>query len=116
MEFRDFLKQRRQELDLSQQELADRLSDKGHETSYARVSHWETGRNKPPLENPEFRRALALALEMDVNTMLARLGYVAFDDERSPEARLAADIVDNLPAEGRELALDILRSLEKRYA
>lgn len=116
MEFKAFLRHRREKLGISQAEVAERLSDHGEETSSARVGHWETGRNKPPLEDLRFRRALALALEMDANSMMTELGYVTSQDAYSSEARLAAEIVDQLPTEGKELALDILRSLEKRFA
>jgi transcriptional regulator with XRE-family HTH domain len=116
MEFKTFLRQRREKLGITQAEVANRLSDHGEETSSARVGHWETGRNKPPLEDLRFRRSLALALEMDVNSMMAELGYVTADEEYSSEARLAAEIVDQLPTEGRELAIEILRTLEKRFA
>lgn len=115
MEFRSFLKDRREELGISQAQLADLLSDLGEETSSARVGHWETGRNKPPLEDANFRRVLATAMRMEVNEMMALLGFIITDDERSEEALRAAAIVDNLPQEARELALDYLSLLEKRF-
>lgn len=116
MEFKTFLRQRREKLGITQSEVAELLSIHGEETSSARVGHWETGRNKPPLEDARFRRAMALTLEVDVNTMMTELGYVISNDDYSSEARLAAEIVDLLPSEGRELAIEILRTLEKRYA
>ena len=115
MEFRDFLKHRRDELGISQAELADRLSERGEEASAARVGHWETGRNKPPLDDPKFRLVIASTLEIDVNEMMMVLGYVVTDENRSQEARRAADIVDRLPDDARELALDYLDVLERRY-
>ena len=115
MEFKDFLKQRRTELKLSQSDVAEQLSEKGQETGNARISHWETGRNKPPLEDAAFRKALASVLEIDVHTMLEKLGYVVEDDGRTIEAKMAADIVDQLSPEGRQLAIELLRSLEKRF-
>jgi transcriptional regulator with XRE-family HTH domain len=116
MEFKYFLKRRRKELDLSQANIADALTLKGEETSYAKVGHWETGRNKPPLIKPEFREALASVLQMDVNEMMEQLGYVVHEDQRSKEAQLAAMIVDQLPQQARELALDYLHTLEKHFA
>jgi transcriptional regulator with XRE-family HTH domain len=115
MEFKDWLRRMREKRHISQQELADRLSELGYETSYARVSHWETGRNKPPLEDSGFRHALATALEIDSNTMMIELGFVTLRDDMAPEARVGAEIIENLPAEGRELALDLLRTIQKRY-
>jgi transcriptional regulator with XRE-family HTH domain len=110
-----FIKQRRAKLDLSQAKLAQRLTDLGQTTSHTRVAHWESGRNKPPLEDPKFRVALAVALEIDVNDMMAELGYVVTDEHRSAEALIAAEIVDQLPAEAKQLAIDYLRVLEKRF-
>ena len=78
MEVKDFLRARRAQLGMTQEKLATRLEELGQETSYARVGHWETGRNKPPLHNKEFRTALAIALEMDVNEMMAALGRLGW--------------------------------------
>lgn len=116
MEFSEFLRRKRKELNLTQAQIAEELSRRGHETSAARVGHWETKRNKPPLEIPIFREALASVLQMDVNDMMAELGFVVMETDRSPEARLAASIVDHLPPDARQLAIDYLQVLEKRFA
>jgi transcriptional regulator with XRE-family HTH domain len=100
---------------MTQQDLADSLSQSGHETSYARVSHWERGRNKPPLENPAFRMALATALQTDVNDMMSELGFVVTDEQRSRNALLAADLMDQMPEEAQLMALDIISSIKRRY-
>ncbi len=115
MEFKAFLKNRRTALKMSQAELADELSLRGQETSSARVGHWETGRNNPPLEDPFFREALASALHMDVNEMMGELGFIVTETNRSQEALLAAQIIDQLPPLARELALDYLKYLEKKF-
>lgn len=115
MEFKDFLRRRRLQLGISQADVADRLSSFGEETGHARVGHWETGRNKAPLENDKFRVALAAALEIDVNDMMADLGYIVADESRSGEAKLAASIVDELPADIRQLAIEQLRALQRRF-
>lgn len=115
MDFSDFLRIERARLNLSQAKIAERLSELGQETSAARVGHWETGRNKPPLDDPNFRRALAITLNLDVNEMMSRLGFVQTDDQRSREARRAADIVDRLPSEAKSLALEYLDMLDRRF-
>lgn len=115
MEFRLFLRTRRAELNLSQAALADRLTDLGQDTSPARISHREAGRNKPPLEDPVFRHSLSIALEMTTNDLMAALGYLAMDGELSNEAQHAAYVIDRLPDEARSLALEYLNLLEKRY-
>lgn len=115
MEFREFLRTRREQLGISQAELAERLSERGEEASSARVGHWETGRNKPPLEDLKFRQAIASALEIDVNKMMIQLGFVILDVDRSTEARQAADIIDALPETLRSYALEYLHTFERQY-
>jgi len=115
MEFRDFLRARREQIGISQYKLAERLSNHGQETSHTRISHWETGRNQPPLEDIAFRNALAYSLEMDVNEVMTILGFVRSNDDRSREALRAADIVEHLPPMAKELAIDYLEVLEKRF-
>lgn len=116
MKFNVFLKRRRAELGLTQGQVAEGLSMRGYETSSGRVGHWETGRNRAPLEDARFRHALASVLQLDVNEMMTELGYVVFDSERSKEAQLAAEIVDQLPSDARLLALDYLQVLERRFS
>lgn len=115
MEIKDYLPRRRKELSISQFELASRLSHMGQETSPARVGHWETGRNNPPLNQTLFRQALALALETDVNTMMNQLGYALDTDDIGDDARRAAAIVESLPDSIKPLAIDYLEVLLKRY-
>lgn len=111
MKFKQFLKMRRKELHLSQANVADMLSGMGHETSPARVGHWETGRNQAPLEDAGFRDAIALVLQFDTNEMMSTLGYVVIESERSKEAQIAAMIVDQLSADKKKLALGILEQI-----
>ncbi len=115
MKISEFLKARRQELRISQADLAMRLTLRGLGTTKASVGHWETERNNPPIEDPAFRVALASSLEVDVNEMMVALGFVITDSDRSNEARRAADIIDRLPSDARSLALDYLTMLENRF-
>lgn len=116
MKISEFLKARRQELRISQADLASRLTLRGQDTLKASIGHWETERSNPPIRDYEFRLALASALEMDVNEMMAVLGFIIADTDRSTDARRAADIIDRLPSDARSLALDYLSMLEKRFA
>jgi transcriptional regulator with XRE-family HTH domain len=117
MELRDFIKARRLQLGLSQAKLAERLSLYGEETSSARVGHWETGRNYPPIEDKNFLKALANALELNVNDLIANSGIMVPESGRSKQALRAADILDQLPPEQRDLALNILEQfLKSNYA
>jgi transcriptional regulator with XRE-family HTH domain len=109
----EFLRNRRKELDISQEDLANKLTQLGQHATKQRVSLWEKGRNRLPVALPEFRQALAAALQMPVNDLMEQLDFIVTNDDRSVEARLAADIVDRLPPELRPLALDMLRALEQ---
>jgi transcriptional regulator with XRE-family HTH domain len=106
-----WITQRRHDLGISQEELATRLYNKGIDVTRATVSHWEKGRYRPPFDNPAFTEALADALDMDVRTILNRLGY-KFSDGNNPADKAAA-IVDAMPPERQKTALILLEQLLK---
>lgn len=113
----NWLRDFREYLDLSQEELVARLQIEGFDVSRAMLSHWETGRNPPPLEKPEFRLALSRALRVSIPEILAAAGYELSEEKHSKEARRAAYIVDQLPDEYQDLAIKLLESvLEKARA
>jgi len=116
MEFKEFFNKRRKELDLSLNDVADALAEKWKPVSDGAVGHWATGRNQPKLNDPQLREAIASILQVDVNEMMDLLGYIIAEDSRSKEAQIAAMIVDSLSSQGKELALDYLHTLEKRFA
>lgn len=116
MDSKELIRNRRLELGLTQEELAGRLSDLGQETRHARVGHWETGRNRPPLEDRRFREALARVLEIDSNQMMESLGFIRDTNEQTEEARLGATIIDRLPQKARQIALAQLKALEKAFS
>jgi len=91
--------------------LADRLSDLGHDTSYSRVSHWETGRNRPDLQDPAFRRAFAIALELPESDLLRRLGFDMAAAEHSVEGEQAATLIDRMDEDMRRKAVKMLELL-----
>jgi transcriptional regulator with XRE-family HTH domain len=111
----DWLRKRRLELDLNQGELAARLESAGFSTVRASISNWENGRHEPPLDDPNFRQAMAKALKLSVTEMLEMAGYEVAMTTQSDEARRAAAIIERLPESARELALDYLKTLEKRF-
>lgn len=109
-----WLKDRRERLHLSQEELASRLQVEGFDLTRATVSHWENGRYQPPLNDAAFRRSLAKILRISIKDMLISAGYEVDQDERSQAAERAAYILDQLPPDKQHLALDILeRFLEQ---
>lgn len=112
----DFLRHRRTELDISLSDLATRLALRGFSTTKANIGHWERGRTNPPLDDPDFRMALAASLEMSVNDLMRRLGYTTDEDSLTSKAMRAAEIVNRLPEDAQDLALDLLEQLERRYA
>ncbi len=111
MKISELLKARRSELQISQSELAERLTRLGKNTLKASVGHWETERTKPSLDDPSFVLALAIALEMDVNSMLQQMDYHVGTEQFSPEARRAAELIEHLSPEKRDLALRLIEQL-----
>jgi len=111
MDIPNFLKKRRKELGLTQQDLTDRLASYGYEGTHSRVGHWEKGRNLPPIGDPKFREVLALALEISVNNMLIQMGYEVTDDDRSGPALTAANLVERMTPEMQRLAIEQLKAL-----
>lgn len=106
-----WLKQRREQLHLSQDELASRLQVEGFDLTRATISHWEVGRYQPPLNDANFRRSLAKILRMSIKDVLVSAGYEINQDDRSQAAERAAYILDQLPPDKQHLALDILERI-----
>lgn len=111
MNIQTLIKARRKELGLSLERLADTLEKYGYRVERQTISHWEHGRNNPPIESENFRTALALSLDMDVNDLLTQIGMIKTDDERSPESRRAAELIDLLPIDQRKKAVNILETV-----
>lgn len=103
-----WLKTRRKQLKLSQEDLAARLSLQGFVYTAGAISHWETGLYNPPLDKVDFRQALAQVLKVDVRTLLMMAGYEVREAYHSELAVRAADIVNQLPPDKQELAVGIL--------
>jgi transcriptional regulator with XRE-family HTH domain len=105
-----WITKRREQLRINQDELAARLQLAGFDFTRGSISHWENGRHEPPLQNPEFRKALADALKMSVPSLLVAAGY-EITARHSENAMRAADIVDQMPDDKQELALGILEHI-----
>lgn len=108
----EWIKLRRKELGISQEELAKRLQLLGHDISRGSVGHWETGHAKPQMDNPELVMALSRALELDVNTVLRKSGY-DIAGEHSHIAERVAALIDQLPADKQELALRLVEQIAR---
>jgi len=111
MEPNQYINYRRHQLGLSLAQLAAKLSEFGYHAERQTISHWEKGRNNPPIDDRVFRQALARALEVDVNTMMSQMGFIVNQSDRSPEALLGADLIDSMPPDKRRLAVGILEQL-----
>lgn len=112
MKSKNWLAKRREDLQLYQADIVALLEDAGIKVSRASVSNWEAGRFNPPLDDPDFRRALANALQMTIPEMLAIAGY-EINTQYDRESLRAADIVNQLPPESKTLALGLLEQLLK---
>lgn len=115
MDIKDYIQVRLDDLEMSLSQFANELTLRGHDISKAGVYNWVTGKAKPPIHDKDFRYKLASVLGVDVDEMLKTLEYVSSPDDRSPFVRRASDIIEKLPDDGKELALDYLIMLEKRY-
>ena len=104
----NWLKARRRQINISQEELAARIELEGFEASQKSVSSWETGRHTPNLGDPAFLAALAKALRMSVYALLVAAGFQVNERGHTEAGERAAFIVDQLSEEKRELALGIL--------
>lgn len=109
----NWLKQRREELNLSQRDLAEKLAENGFRITPGTVSHWETGRHRPPFEDKRFQQVLALLLKMKVGEMLNLAGYDVSRSNHSQEAEEAAYIIDSLSPAKKNLAVRLLKELAK---
>lgn len=108
----NWIRERRNKLDISQEELATQLQIAGFDVTSGSISHWENDRHDPPLTNPDFRKALAQALKISIPNLLSSAGFEV-SNRHSDDAMRAADIVDQLPDGKRELALNILEQILK---
>lgn len=107
----NWIKQRREELQLSQEDLARELQLEGVEISRSALSSWETGRYNPPLEDKEFRQHLAKALRLSVAEMLRRAEYEVLHGRHSDKGERAAHLVDQMKPEDQDKALRVLEAL-----
>lgn len=84
-----WLRQKRELLNLSQEELAARLQLAGLSVTRATVSHWETGRVPSPLDEATALKAISEALDVSVDEILEEIGIHTTTDHLSPREREA---------------------------
>lgn len=105
----------RKKLNITQNELSARLQVQGFEFTPPAISHWETGRYKPPLHDIEFRNALASILKISPQELLAAAGYET-EQQHSHAGERAASIVDGLSPDQQKLVLGILEQFAESSA
>lgn len=113
--FKAFIKEQLEANEMSYADLAKALELQGYSVERQTIGHWATGKRKPPIGKDEFRRALAAALGISAEEMMVKLGWTLPNHERSPQALLAADMIDQLPEEVRDMAVELIDVLAKRY-
>ena len=109
----NWLKERRKALNLTQEALAAKLQLQGFAITPGAISHWETGKHHPPLDDSTFRVAFAHVLGMDVRTVLRLSGYEVAQKGHTETGERAAYLVDQLPPDKQDLALRLLEQLAK---
>lgn len=107
----NWLKERREELGLSQDGLARELQLEGIEVTRGAIGHWEKGRYEPPLNNESFRRALGKVLNLKPAEILRRAGYEVNYGKHSDKAERAAHLIDKMKPEDQDKALRVLEAL-----
>jgi transcriptional regulator with XRE-family HTH domain len=107
----EFIKTRRDELNLSLADLAEILTKTGYAVERQTIGNWERGRNNPPIGSEHFRRALSIVLHIDESEILDKAGLTLTDDERSAEALRAASLIDQMSPEQRHLAIRLLETV-----
>ena len=108
----NWLKKRRKELNFTQEDIAARLQLSGFQYTAGSISHWETERHSPPLDDPKFSSAMAEVLQISVGTLLTLAGYDVSRKTYSEAAERAAWIIDQLPPDKQQLALKLVEQLQ----
>jgi len=109
-----WLKQRREALQITQEQLAERLSAGGMPLTKAAISKWEVSKAPLPLQTPENRRLIADALELTILELLILDGY-EIQDDWSYQTRLVAMLFDSLPPDDQDTVLMMMQHLKDKH-
>ena len=96
--------------------MVERLQVAGLNVTRAAVSHWETGRNPSPLDNARDILILAEVLHINLQDILGVLVEDTTARNYSDVTRTAARLIEELPPDAQQTALEQLRSLAKLYS
>ena len=106
----NWLKQRREELGLTQDEMIARMQVEGVKVSRSALSTWENDVYNPPLQDEQARGGIARALKLSVKEVMKRSGYDV-TELHSSAAERAAHIVDQLDEETQNKVVKMLEAL-----
>lgn len=84
---------------------------RGYGVTRSSIATWMLGTRKPPIKDRRFLEVLADVYKMSVPELLAGMGLMEEIEGMSPEARRAADIIDQMPPEQRQTALRVLEAM-----
>jgi transcriptional regulator with XRE-family HTH domain len=108
-----WLKTLREQAQLTQEDLTARLQVEGVDISRSSLAGWESGRHDPPLQDPEFRRALSRVLRVNVRTILRLAGYEVDEQPHSVLAEKAALIIDQMPEEKQAAVVQLIEQIAR---
>lgn len=106
------IRDRREELRLTQEDLGIAMTLHGFNVSRSTVSSWELERCHFPVRIKEARLALARALKLSEEE-IAKAGGLVVNSEFSEIALRAASIMDRLSEQHQATAITILAALEQ---
>lgn len=105
----DFIKTRRQALELSQKDVASTLTKYGSPYKHNAISSWETGVNDPPLTDPVFASHLAIALETTTTELYQAAGV--FDQSVNLRRQAFVNMVGELTEDELEKSENFIKFL-----
>src|SRR4051812_5393687 len=111
----NLIRERREALGLSQDELAVQLQAVGLDVTRATISHWETGRYSSPLDCVNEGIILAKVLKISLTDLLRLVDTETPNRDYSEAARRAALIVEHLNPEAQQVAVKQLQALQQYF-
>ncbi|WP_374239195.1 helix-turn-helix transcriptional regulator [Thiocapsa sp. N5-Cardenillas] len=103
----NWLRQLREQLNLTQDELTARLQVEGLDISRSTLASWESGRHSPQLLDASVRRALSRSLRVSP-VLLLKMSGIELDENHTIWGERVAALVDQLPEDKQKLALRLV--------
>lgn len=107
-----YIKGRREQLRLTQQDMANELRTRGIETSITALSRLEAGGSLRLLQRPDSLEAIARVLKVGKQRLLKEAGLLAVNEvPGGEEQEYFIELLNSLDPARREIALDLLQTL-----